>query len=88
MVHLLERLAGGLGVLVARTGRRVGAVVYKRRLHIVNVFMWPSASAGDAAPRLITHNGYNLIVWSRGGIDYWAVSDLNAGDLAQLQALL
>ena len=69
-------------------GRRVGAVVYKRRLHIVNVLMWPSASAGDAAPRLITRNGYNLLTWSRAGVDYWAVSDLNAGDLAQLQALL
>jgi anti-sigma factor RsiW len=69
-------------------GRRVGAVVYKRRLHIINVFMWPSASTGDAAPRCITHNGYNLLTWSRGGVDYWAVSDLNAGDLVQLQALL
>src|SRR5262245_12844756 len=69
-------------------GRRVGAVVYKRRLHIVNVFMWPSASVGDTAPRLITHKGYNLFTWNRGGIDYWAVSDLNTGDLAQLQALL
>ena len=69
-------------------GRRVGAVVYKRRLHVVNVFMWPSASAGDVAPRLMTRNGYNLLTWSRGGVDYWAASDLNAGDLAQLQALL
>jgi len=69
-------------------GRRVGAVVYKRRLHVVNVFMWPSAGAGDVAPRLMTRNGYNLLTWSRGGVDYWAASDLNAGDLAQLQALL
>jgi anti-sigma factor RsiW len=69
-------------------GRRVGAVVYKRRLHIINVFMWPSASPGDAAPRLLTRNGYNLLAWSRDGVDYWAISDLNAGDLAQLQGLL
>jgi anti-sigma factor RsiW len=62
--------------------------VYKRRLHTVNVFMWPSASPGDAAPRLITRNGYNLLAWSRGGVDYWAVSDLAAGDLRQLQSLL
>ena len=69
-------------------GRRVGAVVYKRRLHIINVFMWPSANPGDTAPRLLTRNGYNLLAWSRGGVDYWAASDLNGGDLAQLQALL
>jgi anti-sigma factor RsiW len=69
-------------------GRRVGAIVYKRRLHVVNVFMWPSASPVDMAPRLATRKGYNLLAWSRGAVDYWAVSDLNAGDLAQLQALL
>jgi len=69
-------------------GRRVGAVVYKRRLHTINVFMWPSASPGDAAPALVTRNGYNLLAWSRGGVAYWAVSDLNAGDLRQLQGLL
>jgi anti-sigma factor RsiW len=69
-------------------GRRVGAVVYKRRLHTVNVFMWPSAGPGDAAPRLVARNGYNLLTWSHRGVDYWAVSDLNAGDLRQLQNLL
>ena len=69
-------------------GRRVGAVVYKRRLHTINVFMWPSAGPGDAAPRLVARNGYNLLAWSRGGVDYWAVSDLGAGDLRQLQNLL
>jgi anti-sigma factor RsiW len=69
-------------------GRRVGAVVYRRRLHTINVFMWPSTSPGDAAPRLVTRNGYNLLGWSRGGVAYWAVSDLNAGDLGQLQGLL
>jgi anti-sigma factor RsiW len=69
-------------------GRRVGAVVYRRRLHTINVFMWPSASPGDTAPSLVTRNGYNLLAWRRGGVAYWAVSDLNAGDLRQLQTLL
>jgi anti-sigma factor RsiW len=69
-------------------GRRVGAVVYKRRLHIINVFMWPSTRPGDAAPRLVARNGYNLLAWGRGGVTYWAVSDLSAGDLRQLQNLL
>jgi len=67
-------------------GRRVGAVVYKRRLHTINVFMWPST--GEAAARLVTRNGYHVLTWSRGGIAYWAVSDVSAGDLRQLQSLL
>jgi anti-sigma factor RsiW len=69
-------------------GRRFGAVVYKRRLHIINVFIWPSAGGETAPPRLIVRNGYNLLAWSRNGIAYWAVSDLGAGDLRQLQSLL
>jgi anti-sigma factor RsiW len=69
-------------------GRRVGAIVYKRRLHTINVFMWPSTSTEDTAPRLVTRKGYNLLGWSHHGISYWAVSDLNPGDLRQLQSLM
>ena len=69
-------------------GRRVAALVYKRRLHTVNVFVWPSASPGDAAPRLIPVNTYNLLTWRHNGLIYWAVSDLNGAELQQLQALL
>lgn len=69
-------------------GRRVAALVYKRRLHVVNVFVWPSSTPDDVAPRLIPDNGYNLLTWSHGGLTYWAVSDLNGAELQQLKALL
>lgn len=68
--------------------RRVAALVYRRRLHVVNVFMWPSADAIDGGPRGLVHKGYNIVTWTKGGIAYWAVSDLNMGELRQLQALL
>jgi anti-sigma factor RsiW len=68
--------------------RRVGALVYQRRLHIVNVFMWPAASTEDASPKLITENGYNLLVWNKSGVTYWAVSDLDVSELNRLQNLL
>ena len=68
--------------------RRVGALVYQRRLHIVNVFMWPAASTEDAPPKLSTDNGYNLLVWHKSGITYWAVSDLEVRELTRLQNLL
>ncbi|HEX5999583.1 MAG TPA: anti-sigma factor [Hyphomicrobiaceae bacterium] len=67
--------------------RRVGALVYRRRLHIVNVFMW-RAGNDDAAPALETKNGYNLLTWTRSGVTYWAVSDLDASELKRLQSLL
>jgi len=69
-------------------GKRVAALVYKRRLHVVNVFVWPAPSAEDTAPRLISNKGYNLLTWNHGGLTYWAVSDLNGAELQQLKAFL
>jgi anti-sigma factor RsiW len=68
--------------------RRVAALIYRRRLHVVNVFVWPSADAADGALHGVAYRGYNLMTWSRAGIVYWAISDLNMTELQQLQALL
>jgi anti-sigma factor RsiW len=68
--------------------RRVGVLVYRRRAHVINVFMWPSGSNEATAPSLVTRNGYNLLAFDKGGISYWAVSDLEAGELRRLASLL
>ncbi len=68
--------------------RRVSAIVYRRGLHIINLFMWPAATGEDTTPRLVTRNGYNLLGWNRSGIAFWAVSDLNAPELRRFQSLL
>jgi hypothetical protein len=34
------------------------------------------------------HQGYNLIRWSNGGMNFWAVSDLNLAELQQFVQLL
>lgn len=68
--------------------RRVAALVYRRRLHVVNIFVWPAGDDADSAPRALMYRGYNLLTWSRGGIAYWAISDLNMGELRVLQTLL
>ena len=68
-------------------GRRVAALVYKRRLHIINVFLWPSEGQAEEAPHAAGFKGYNAISWTAGGITHWAVSDLNAKELAELQAM-
>jgi anti-sigma factor RsiW len=67
-------------------GRRVAALVYKKRLHQINVFIWPSNN--EAALKLDTADGYNVASWSRGGMAFWAISDLNAGELRELPSLL
>jgi anti-sigma factor RsiW len=73
-------LAGGRVDYVG--GRAVAVVVYTRRQHVINVYSWPSA--GDAPPRAATRNGFHLVRWRHDGLEHWAVSDLNAGELNEL----
>jgi anti-sigma factor RsiW len=61
--------------------RPVAALVYGRRKHLINVFVWPSASGGASGTNTITHQGYNLVHWSEAGMSYWVVSDLNKTEL-------
>lgn len=68
-------------------GRRVAALVYRRRLHQISVFVWP-ADSGPAMSLAARVDGYTLLGWSRAGMSYWAVSDLNEGELRELQSLL
>jgi anti-sigma factor RsiW len=68
---------------------RVAAIVYKRREHVINVFMWPSSNAPVAQTAAhIAIKGYNAVTWSAPGLTYWAVSDLNFNELNNLQKLL
>jgi anti-sigma factor RsiW len=66
-------------------GRVVAAVVYRRRQHIINVFVWP-AGGREAVPTSWRHDGYNVAGWSQRGLQFWAVSDVDPGDLQQLRA--
>jgi mycothiol system anti-sigma-R factor len=68
-------------------GRTVAALVYGRRKHFVNVFIWPSSSP-DAPPSTGAQQGYHWITWQKNGMAYWAVSDTAAADLDELQRLL
>ena len=61
-------------------GRPVAALVYQRRLHYINVFVWPSTSR-NAPPASQTRSGYNILHWTHGGMTFWAVSDVTPEDL-------
>jgi len=64
-------------------GRSVAALVFQRHKHIINLFIWPAREA-DAKPAPTNPNqGYNLIHWSKGGMAFWAVSDLNEKELME-----
>ncbi len=62
--------------------RAVAALVYRHRQHTINLFIWPSLSS-DSAVRTTVINGYNVIHWTRSHMNYWVVSDLNAGELQE-----
>ena len=64
--------------------RPVAALIYQRRKHQINVFIWPSANA-DTKAVAQTRQGYNMINWTKSGMTYWAVSDLNLAELQQLE---
>jgi anti-sigma factor RsiW len=68
-------------------GRTVAVLVYARRKHLVNVFVWPTTEA-DSEPLSGTQLGYHWIDWRKGGMEMCAVSDVNRDDLADLQRLL
>jgi anti-sigma factor RsiW len=67
-------------------GRSVAALVYARRKHFVNVFVWPTDEK-DAAPRSGSQQGYQWIDWRKGGMEFCAVSDAAPSALEQLQGL-
>jgi anti-sigma factor (TIGR02949 family) len=68
-------------------GRRVAAIVFRRRDHVINVFIRPHAS-GPMRHEELRRNGYNIESWSDGEYDFWAVSDLNRDELDVLTKLL
>jgi anti-sigma factor RsiW len=69
-------------------GREVAALIYQRRKHLINVFVWPDAAGLSAAGAVESRQGYNIMRWSRGGFQFWAVSDVAAPDLTQFVRLL
>jgi anti-sigma factor RsiW len=68
--------------------RPVAALVYHRRQHVINLFIWPTAHATASAPQSLTIQGYQLVHWTETGTTYWAISDLNSHELGQLAQLI
>lgn len=68
-------------------GRPVAVLVYKHDPHLVNVFVWPTRAA-DLSAETLASQGYALVHWVDHGLEYWAVSDLNARELERLPDLI
>ena len=68
--------------------QKVAALVYKRRSHVINLFVWPAADRSARPPRTLTVEGYHVIHWSDGDLIYWAASDLNEAELREFVDLI
>ena len=63
-------------------GRAVAAIVYRRRNHVINLFVAQSAGSERSA-KAETVQGFNIRFWSEQGLNFWAVSDLNTEELQE-----
>jgi len=62
-------------------GETVGSVVYRRRAHVINLFVAQHLGAEQRTPKTATVQGFNVRRWSDNGLDFWAVSDIDAREL-------
>ncbi len=70
-------IGGRLDVL---DNRDVAAILYQRRKHYINLFIWPS-DARSLPGKLYNWNGYHALGWTSSGMNYLAVSELGEKEL-------
>ena len=85
LAHMGFPLVGGR--LDYMDGRPVAALVYQRQKHTINVFVRPTNDGAAVLPPQ-TFRGFHVEHWTRDGMAFWAVSDLNAVELAEFRAAL
>jgi anti-sigma factor RsiW len=68
-------------------GHAAAAVVYQRAKHVINLFTWASPGANEPFSDE-TRQGFNIVTWRQDGIRYYAVSDVEADQLAQFARLV
>jgi anti-sigma factor RsiW len=62
-------------------GDTAAAIVYRSRQHIINLFVTPQSGAAHKDMVAESRHGFSLRHWAEGGLDFWAVSDINAAEL-------
>jgi anti-sigma factor RsiW len=77
-------IGGRLDVLDSRT---VAALIYQRRKHYINLFIWPTDSR-LLPSRPYAENGYHVFSWKRSGMNFVAVSELNQAELQDFVQLI
>jgi anti-sigma factor RsiW len=69
-------------------GHSVAAVVYSRRKHLINLFVWPHRGKEQRVASSGSHQGYNWLQWQSDDMQFCLVSDVGPSDLRQLKDLI
>jgi len=77
-------VGGRLEVIHQQTA---AAIVYRRRQHVIDLYVSPSTGA-DSKIELSELGGYHLLHWMQNNLSYWAVSDVDTADLRTFAELI
>jgi anti-sigma factor RsiW len=67
--------------------RPAAVLIYQRRKHFINLFVWPAEPNASRATKTMSRQGYQLLHWVDSDFNYWAVSDVNVNDLQTFKEL-
>jgi anti-sigma factor RsiW len=67
--------------------RAVAALVYQRKQHVINAYVWPDAQT-DTSPKSYNRKGFNMLHWRSDGMVFWLVSDIGTDDLLELSKII
>jgi len=67
-------------------GKPVAAIVYRRRVHVINLFVMQGMGATLTAPMLTVVQGFNILRWTDQGLNLLAVTDLDQEEFKEFQA--
>jgi anti-sigma factor RsiW len=67
-------------------GKPAAALVYRRRVHIINLFVAQRLGFTSGTPHFEVIQGFNILRWNELGLDLLAVSDLNREELEEFGA--
>lgn len=68
--------------------RTVAALVYRHRKHPINLFIWPASGAVVTGMQTYMREGYNVVRWTQGEMNFWAISDLNLSELQRFSGMI
>ena len=66
-------------------GKPVAAIVYRRRVHVINLFVMQGMGPALPSPKLSVVQGFNILRWTDQGLNLMAVSDLAQDELEEFE---